>query len=337
MLIPRDLDILYKNSTIMLKDSYPILFQLLSSSFGAHILVIFLLLLSLFFTLGIARRFSAVIILIFWIALEGPQAFFSDLGMPKVSFLLVASLFIPLGEPLRVKKSRINKIWSMPPLIISCLWFLLIVSLGLDALNKAFDPTWLQNAWYKQLWSWIILVLELLFISLSFFKYTQLGAWIIAIILSILLANFALFLFLLFIFDDNFLKTEEYKEQAIVFFDGICGLCNSFIEFLFIEDRHNILLFSTLQGESAKELNINNNLESIVLYDNKQLFYKSDAIIRILSSIGGIWRLAIIARLLPRGLRDGLYYLIATNRYSWFGKKESCPIPTKEEQARFLP
>ncbi len=126
----------------------------------------------------------------------------------------------------------------------------------------------------------------------------------------------------------------------IVFFDGVCGLCNYFVDFIIRQDKHNRLLFAPLQGETAaKELSIKpgQNFDTVVLSKNGKLYFKSGAGIRIFYEAGGFWKIIIVLLIFPPFLRNFVYDIIANNRYNWFGKKESCRMPTKEERAKFLP
>jgi predicted DCC family thiol-disulfide oxidoreductase YuxK len=129
-------------------------------------------------------------------------------------------------------------------------------------------------------------------------------------------------------------------QQDIIFFDGVCGLCNSFVNFIIRKDKHNRLLFAPLQGETvAKELNIKmgQSFDTVIFKRNGKLYFKSGAGLRILYTLGGIWKMAIVLLILPPFFRNFIYDIIANNRYKWFGKKESCRIPSKEERAKFLP
>ena len=128
--------------------------------------------------------------------------------------------------------------------------------------------------------------------------------------------------------------------ENIVFFDGVCGLCNYFVDFIIRQDKHNQLLFAPLQGETAaKKLNLNQakNFDTVIFSKNGKLHFKSGAGIRILYTAGGFWKISIVLLIIPPFIRNFVYDIIANNRYKWFGKKESCRMPTKEERAKFLP
>lgn len=133
------------------------------------------------------------------------------------------------------------------------------------------------------------------------------------------------------------------EQYPVIFFDGICGLCNRFVDFLLMLDKNELYRFSPLQSEYAakalpKEILARGEGEfkSIVLFVNGKIYQRSDAVLRILSCLGGFWRLTCLLRIFPSFLRDAIYSLVAVNRYNWFGKKESCRIPTPAERKRFL-
>ena len=125
---------------------------------------------------------------------------------------------------------------------------------------------------------------------------------------------------------------------TIVFFDGVCGLCNGFVDFLVQHDHDRRLRYAPLQGETAATLTqLPRTLDSVVVVDGQQVLTKSDAALTVLTLLGGPWRLATLARVVPRSIRDAVYDTIARNRYRWFGQQASCRVPTPDEAAWFLP
>ena len=130
-------------------------------------------------------------------------------------------------------------------------------------------------------------------------------------------------------------------DGPIIFFDGVCGLCNASVDRALRWDRREVFRFAPLQGETAARLlplEDVRQLDSVALKADGRTYRKSSAAVRIL------WRLGLPARfagtvlwLIPRPIRDWGYDVIAGNRYRWFGKKETCRIPTPEERSRFLP
>ena len=127
--------------------------------------------------------------------------------------------------------------------------------------------------------------------------------------------------------------------MKVIFFDGVCGLCNGFVDFMLKVDKDKLFYFSPLQSEYAKTHlpeNYTQILDSIVYLDNGALLTKSDAVLKILGEMGGIWKISAIGKVFPRFFSHFVYDLVATNRYKIFGKKENCRIPTPEERSRFL-
>lgn len=134
---------------------------------------------------------------------------------------------------------------------------------------------------------------------------------------------------------------QSKSEHPIVFFDGVCGLCNTSVDWIMREDRAGVFRYAPLQGESAQELLPDYDMEAMdsMVYrdENGKLWQRSDAILNIGVRLGNIWRpLAMTGKLIPRVLRNALYNYIAAHRYQWFGKKDACRMPTPEERELFL-
>lgn len=130
-------------------------------------------------------------------------------------------------------------------------------------------------------------------------------------------------------------------ESPVIFFDGVCGLCNWSVNFVLKHDRRRLFRFATLQGETARnwlQIVPDQPLNSVVLVDAQGAHSKSDAVGRILTRLGGLWTIpGWMLRCTPRPLRNWGYDLVARHRYQWFGKKETCRLPTPDERSRFLP
>jgi predicted DCC family thiol-disulfide oxidoreductase YuxK len=132
------------------------------------------------------------------------------------------------------------------------------------------------------------------------------------------------------------------QNKKIILFDGVCNLCNSAVQFVIQNDAKDVFRFVALQSDLGQEIlqhiGINpKNIDSIILYEpGVAYYYKSSAAIQIAKSLGGFWHLGTIFKIIPTGIRNSLYDYIAKNRYKWYGKKESCMIPTAELKAKFL-
>lgn len=127
--------------------------------------------------------------------------------------------------------------------------------------------------------------------------------------------------------------------MKVIFFDGVCGLCNGFVDFIMKIDKSRQFQFSPLQSEFAQQ-NLppewTQDLKSVVLKTDGEILVKTDAVIKVLTTIGGIWSLAVIGKWIPLFIRNWLYDSVALNRYRLFGKKDTCRLPTPDERARFL-
>ncbi|RDC55415.1 thiol-disulfide oxidoreductase DCC family protein [Pedobacter chinensis] len=130
------------------------------------------------------------------------------------------------------------------------------------------------------------------------------------------------------------------SQNPVIFFDGVCNLCNASVQFAIEHDKKNIFKFAALQGNHAKSilpsLGIDlNKIESIVLVENNKLYTRSSAALRIAKHLNGFWPLLYGLIIIPKFIRDWFYDIIAKNRYKWWGKQESCWVPTPELKQKF--
>lgn len=127
--------------------------------------------------------------------------------------------------------------------------------------------------------------------------------------------------------------------QPTIFFDGHCNLCSRAVQFILPRDRSGYFKLAPLSGVTAKN-NLPKELvetaNSIIVFNNEQLFLKSDAAFEIALHLKG-WSWIRIFRILPKGVSNALYNLIARNRYRFFGKRDTCYLPKQEWTDRFLP
>jgi predicted DCC family thiol-disulfide oxidoreductase YuxK len=125
----------------------------------------------------------------------------------------------------------------------------------------------------------------------------------------------------------------------VVLFDGVCNLCSGVVTALLRVDRRKALRFASLQSEFGRQVIERHGLrkvDSVLLLDGDRVHVESDALIAIGRALGGVWRLAILGRVVPRPLRDGLYRWVARHRIGWFGQRDSCLMPTPELRSRFV-
>jgi predicted DCC family thiol-disulfide oxidoreductase YuxK len=128
---------------------------------------------------------------------------------------------------------------------------------------------------------------------------------------------------------------------GIIVFDGVCALCNGWVDFLLARDRHQRYRFAAMQGAAGRRLLAGHGLDpddpaSFLLLDAQGAHTDTDAIMRVLSELGGVWRAAALGRLLPRGLRDRMYRIVARNRYRLFGRRDACRMPEAAQRHRFF-
>jgi len=130
-------------------------------------------------------------------------------------------------------------------------------------------------------------------------------------------------------------------KQNIIIFDGVCNFCNAAVKFIIKRNCEKKFLFSSMQNEKSKELLAqfsidNSDLDTLIVIKNDTVFIKSDAVLEIVKEFSRFWFILSYCKIIPKPIRDFIYTLISRNRYKLFGKKESCFIPTKEQQERFL-
>jgi len=133
------------------------------------------------------------------------------------------------------------------------------------------------------------------------------------------------------------------KDKQLILFDGVCNLCNSSVLYVIKRDKSNTFLFAPLQSDIGQDIISTFNIDtkttdSIILYNPKlnKVYHKSAAALHISKSLGFPLNLSAIFFIVPPFLRNWVYDYVAKNRYKWYGKKDSCMIPTPELQAKFI-
>lgn len=130
-------------------------------------------------------------------------------------------------------------------------------------------------------------------------------------------------------------------EQPIIFFDGVCNLCNSSVQFVIERDNREVFKFAALQSDfaaktlSAFVLEVKQG-DSFVLLEDGKVYEQSTAALRVAKKLNGLWPLLYIFIFVPPFIRNTVYRFVARNRYQWFGKQESCWVPTPQLKRRFL-
>lgn len=138
----------------------------------------------------------------------------------------------------------------------------------------------------------------------------------------------------------NDTSSAPVEEHPVILFDGECNLCNASVDLVMRNDSDALFRFASLQSDAARRIlepygRDPDLLGSIILVDDG-VFRESDAVLRIARQMDGAWPLLYIFVVIPRFIRDPVYRWIARNRYRWFGKRDTCRVPTPDEQDRFI-
>ena len=133
----------------------------------------------------------------------------------------------------------------------------------------------------------------------------------------------------------------NFENKSIILFDGVCNLCNASVNFVIKHDKKKQFLFASFQSDAAKEILLQFNLknlneETVILVENNKFYDKSTAALKIAKQLNDGFKVLYGFIIVPKFLRDWIYSLIANHRYNWFGKRESCMIPSLELKNRFL-
>ena len=131
------------------------------------------------------------------------------------------------------------------------------------------------------------------------------------------------------------------KPYSIIYFDGVCNLCNASVDFVIKRDKNKKFRFASLQSEAGQKILVENNFnqsdyDSFILEHKGKVYIKSTAALQVAINLGFPLNLMGIFLLIPSFIRNWVYEQIAKNRYKWFGKKETCRLPSAEERALFL-
>ena len=136
-------------------------------------------------------------------------------------------------------------------------------------------------------------------------------------------------------------KIHPPKNKKIVHYDGVGNYCNAKINFIIKNDKQDVFRFVALQSETGqkiiKYLGIDVSIDSIILYEpGYAYFIKSEAVFRIIKHLSSSVKILLIFNFIPTSIKNIFYDIIAKNRYNWYGKKESCMMPTEELKRKFI-
>ena len=266
--------------------------------------------------------------------------------------------------------------WKMPPSIYFAAWMLMALGYTYSGAMKLRSPSWIDGSAFARVlenplarpgfvrvWllslppaalyfaTWTALAFELLFAPLALLRRLRPWLWTVMLLMHIglfALVNFAdltagMVVLHLFTFDPEWVPPAGQGRAETVFYDGHCGLCHRAVRFVMAEDRAGeAFRFAPLQGETfralvpaAKRANLPDSV--VVRTSDGELLVRSSAFIHIFRRLGGGWRVLVaVLGVVPRGLRDAAYDLVARVRYRIFGRREDvCPIVPAELRKRF--
>ena len=138
---------------------------------------------------------------------------------------------------------------------------------------------------------------------------------------------------------------ETTADAPVLLYDGVCGFCNKTVQMILDHDRRGTMRFAALQSDYGRGVVGRHpglrGVDSVVFVENsadgaERVYVRSDAALRVLKYLGGAWKLLLVAKVIPKPVRDFFYDLFARNRYRLFGKYESCMLPPPEVRSRFL-
>lgn len=128
--------------------------------------------------------------------------------------------------------------------------------------------------------------------------------------------------------------------DKIILFDGDCNFCDNSVHFIIKRDNKDIFKFTSIQSENGTKLRnkykIPNDIDSVILIEDNIYRVKSSAALHICKDLKGFWKIFYLLIIVPKPIRDYFYDIVAKNRYKWFGKRNTCMLPTKEERKKFL-
>lgn len=134
--------------------------------------------------------------------------------------------------------------------------------------------------------------------------------------------------------------TTITSDKGIILFDGVCNYCNTMVNFALKRDKKDFLLFAPLQSDTGLALRekygVAPSVDSFIYIEKEKAYLYSTAALKVSKHLSGGWPLMAAFFIVPAFIRDGVYKWIARNRYKWFGKKDTCMIPTPAVRAKFL-
>lgn len=351
-------------NVLALNDAPPMVSILLASAVCASVLLM----------IGKFDRLAAIWIWYVLACIFARNPLIANPALPYLGWMLWAHLLMPRVKALDLGDDDRQE--AMRKKIFSAAWIVLALTYSYSGYTKLLSPSWvsgdtvnivlnnplardhLLNAFVLSmpeavltLLTWFILYVELLFAPLALFKSLRPWLWTAMLFVQfgfLIFLDFAdltipMLLFHLLTFDSRWLKapTNQEHQNLVLHYDGECGFCHGLPRFMLEEDRQGRFCYSPQQSTySAKQLaksGLQLDGESIVLQEDDRTYIESDAVVRILHHLGGLWRLVgLVLQVVPRSLRDSGYRWIGRHRYRLGTRPESlCPVLPASHRHRF--
>lgn len=327
---------------------------------------------SLLFCIGYNDRSAALFMWFVLACFFGRNPLIANPSLPYVGLMLLAHVVTPKAPyGAWAARGRVDPggAWQLPDQIFLALWIVLALSYSYSGYTKLLSPSWvaghnvayvLENPlardwWLRdaflaippillQLLTWFILTLELLFALFALSGRARPYIWAAMLLVQFGFAfllnfpdlTFGMLLFHMITFDPGWIAPRATASNTTLYFDGGCALCHGIVRFLIAEDRRGRIAIAPIGGQTMQRAlpadTIARLPDSIVLADAAGTLSKSDAVIRCLQILGGLWRLiGSSMQVIPRPIRDWGYDMVGRHRYALFGTRDnSCPrIPAE--------
>ena len=340
------------------------------------LLAILLALAGLWLASGVVRPAAAVVAWIVWslIFMRGPTPapWLPGVGLVLLLLALIpVGEGLVIGKRLVPERS-----FRYPATLYGLAWTFFALTLAFNVLLAWNNPVWRDGsavglmldgqtgieAWLKTgplrfqhaTLTYFTVLLQALAVLLSVARPGRFLAWVVLwplFIVTMILRDspdggWGLVLILLALFDPQWLPgPKQGAGRHVVLYDGFCGMCNRAVQQLLADDYEKILSFTALQSDEGQALlrehGLPADLDSMVFVRQlgdapARAYIRSDALLQIGQDIGGFWQALSWLRVIPAPLRNWLYDRMAANRYQVFGRYDTCPMPSKEDRARFL-
>lgn len=134
---------------------------------------------------------------------------------------------------------------------------------------------------------------------------------------------------------------NDKTEEPVLLFDGVCNLCDGSVQFILRHEKNSDLKFAAIQSEAGQKLLSQKGIDpgqidSVILIKGGKVYTESDAVLNVTKFLRFPYGLCNVLLVVPKPVRNFFYKKVASNRYRWFGKRDSCMMPTPSLKNRFL-